>query len=67
MSWDAHPVSSAELQAHLAAAARAAPQPEVRLSADRAARYDSVAKLLAAAQAAGLAKVGFVTDPAAGR
>nr|WP_174969802.1 biopolymer transporter ExbD [Burkholderia lata] len=67
MSWDRHPVSDAELQARLAAAARAAPQPEVRRSADRAARYDSVATLLSAAQAAGLAKVGFITDPAAGR
>ncbi|RQS93066.1 ExbD/TolR family protein [Burkholderia contaminans] len=67
VSWDAHPVSSAELRARLAAAARATLQPEVRLSADRAARYDSIAKLLSAAQAAGIAKVGFVTDPAAGR
>ncbi|MEK7917018.1 hypothetical protein AAB988_04615 [Burkholderia contaminans] len=45
----------------------AAPQPEVRLSADHAARYDSIAKLLPAAPAAGVARVGFVTDPAAGR
>lgn len=67
VSWDAHPVSETELPARLAAAARATPQPEVRLSADRAARYDGVAKLLSAAQAAGLAKIGFVTDPASAR
>ncbi|AYZ62864.1 biopolymer transporter ExbD [Burkholderia multivorans] len=67
VSWDAHVVSDAELMAHLAAAARAAPQPELRLSADRAARYDGVAKLLSAAQAAGLTKIGFMTDPAPAR
>ncbi|WP_175755636.1 ExbD/TolR family protein [Burkholderia cepacia] len=67
VSWNAQPVSDTGLAARLAAAARTAPQPEVRLSADRAARYDSVAKLLAAAQAAGLTKVGFVTAPARGR
>lgn len=67
VSWNAQPVSDTGLAARLAAAARTAPQPEVRLSADRATRYDSVAKLLAAAQAAGLTKVGFVTAPARGR
>ncbi|MBN3840500.1 hypothetical protein [Burkholderia sp. Ac-20349] len=66
MSRGLHPVSGAERQACLAAAARAASQPEVCLSADRAACYDSVAKLLSAARAAGLAKVGFVTDLALG-
>lgn len=60
-------MSGAERQVRLAAAARAASQPEVRRSADRAACYDRVAKLLSAARAAGLAKVGFVTDLALGR
>ncbi|MBN3791420.1 biopolymer transporter ExbD [Burkholderia sp. Ac-20353] len=67
VSWDAQAIPDAELLARLAAAARAVPQPELRLSADRAARYDGVAKLLSAAQAAGLTKIGFVTDPGSTR
>lgn len=62
-SWDAQPVRDAELRARLAAAARQTPQPEIRLWADRDARYGRVAMLLSMANAAGLGKVGFVTDP----
>ncbi|HEY4801528.1 MAG TPA: hypothetical protein VIH96_02810 [Paraburkholderia sp.] len=39
----------------------------MRLSADRATPYGRVAKLLSEASAAGLAKVGFVTEPDAQR
>ncbi|WP_179401300.1 ExbD/TolR family protein [Burkholderia guangdongensis] len=67
MSWDAQPMPDADVYARLAAAARQAPQPEIRLLADRDARYGRVAALLSAANADGLAKVGFVTDPAAPR
>jgi biopolymer transport protein ExbD len=62
-SWDARPVQDLELRARLAAAARQTPQPEIRLWADRDARYGRVATLLSMASAAGLEKVGFVTDP----
>jgi len=67
MSWNAQPVQESGLSARLAAAARLSPQPEIRLSADRATPYGRVAKLLSAASAAGLAKVGFVTEPDAPR
>ncbi len=39
---------------------------EVHLRADRHADYEHVAQVLAAAAQAGLAKVGFVTEPAQG-
>ncbi|MBB2927575.1 ExbD/TolR family protein [Paraburkholderia silvatlantica] len=63
MSWNAQPVQESGLAARLAEAARLTPQPEIRLSADRATPYGRVARLLSAASAAGLAKVGFVTEP----
>ena len=63
MSWDSQPVRDDELPARLARAAQQTPQPEMRLSADRDARYGRVAALLSQANAAGLTKVGFVTDP----
>jgi len=63
--WNAERIEPAALRERLAAAAARAPQPELHLSADRAARYERIALVLAAAQQAGLARVGFVTDPAA--
>lgn len=37
--------------------------PELHLRADRGTRYESIARIMAAAQRAGLAKIAFVTDP----
>lgn len=64
--WDESPVADAELAARLkqAAAAPGAEQPEIALRADRATRYERIAFVLAAAQAAGLSRLGFVTEPA---
>ena len=39
--------------------------PELHLRADRATRYESIARILAAAQRAGLVRIAFVTDPSA--
>ncbi|KVM90417.1 ExbD/TolR family protein [Burkholderia stagnalis] len=61
--WDEKPVEAATLDARLTQAAGQQPQPEVQLYADRAARYESVASLLSAAQRAGLVKINFVTQP----
>jgi biopolymer transport protein ExbD len=38
--------------------------PELHLRADRNTRYESIARIMAAAQAAGVVKIAFVTDPA---
>jgi biopolymer transport protein ExbD len=65
LRWNAQPISSEELPARLAAAARASPHPELHLGADRAMRYEHVAAVLAAAQKAGLTRIGFMTEPAA--
>jgi biopolymer transport protein ExbD len=59
--------SDNELQARLAAAAAQSPQPELHIRGDKAVRYERVALAMAAAQQAGLRKIGFVTEPAAMR
>ncbi|HEX7683465.1 MAG TPA: biopolymer transporter ExbD [Trinickia sp.] len=65
--WDGRPLSDAAIAAALSGAAKQVPQPEIRLVADRMTRYERVAKVLSAANRAGLTKVGFVTDPDADR
>ena len=39
------------------------PQPEVHIRGDADARYESVGRLVVACQRAGIAKVGFITEP----
>ena len=63
LRWNAEPVGGDELALRLTAAARESPQPELHLGADKAVRYEHVAAVLAAAQKAGLTKIGFVTEP----
>jgi biopolymer transport protein ExbD len=41
------------------------PQPEVHIRGDQAGRYEFVGRVVFAAQRAGIAKVGFVTEPPA--
>ncbi|MGF6843336.1 biopolymer transport protein ExbD [Paraburkholderia youngii] len=61
--WDSTKVDDAALAAKIAAAAQASPQPELHLDADRKVPYEKVAQLMSAAQAGGLTKIGFVTQP----
>jgi biopolymer transport protein ExbD len=39
------------------------PQPEVQIRGDGSARYESVGRIIYACQRAGIAKVGFITEP----
>ena len=39
------------------------PQPEGQIRGDGAAKYDSVGRIIYACQRAGIAKVGFITEP----
>jgi biopolymer transport protein ExbD len=63
MYWNNSPLQAGELDERLAAAAKREPQPELQLRADRDTRYEVVAQLMAAAQAQGLNRLVFVTDP----
>ena len=61
--WNDAPVSDAELNLQLAAAAARTPQPELHIRADKAVRYERVAHAMAAAQRSGVHKIGFITEP----
>ncbi len=63
--WNGQPVDRAELLARLRTAAGQQPPPPIRLSADRDLAYHHVALLLADAAAAGLSRIGFVSQPMA--
>ena len=61
--WNGESVTRDEASARFAAAAKQQPQPEVHLRADQAVPYRVVARTLADASRAGLAKVGFISEP----
>ena len=60
---DEQKVSDDELRAKIEQAAKTSPQPELHLNADRKVAYEKVAQVMSAAQAGGLTKIGFVTQP----
>ena len=56
-------VSDEALPALLRAEAAKNPQPDLHIRGDRNVRYERVAQAMAMAQQAGLAKIGFITEP----
>ena len=56
-------VSDADLAPKLKAAAAQNPQPDLHIRGDKSVRYERVAQAMAAAQQAGLHKIGFITEP----
>ena len=56
-------IADADLGPRLRAAAVQSPQPELHIRGDKAVRYERVAQAMAAAQQAGLNKIGFITEP----
>lgn len=63
LHWNETPVSVDELRERLRVAAAGGAQPEIALRADKSTRYEQVALVLAAAQQAGLTRLGLVTEP----
>jgi biopolymer transport protein ExbD len=63
--WNDSAVPDDALAARLAAQATRTPQPELHIRGDKDVRYERVAQAMAAAQQAGLRKIGFVTEPKA--
>jgi biopolymer transport protein ExbD len=64
--WDAEPVTDEVLRTRLEKAGSGSAPPEVHLRADKETRYERIAFVLAAAQQAGLTKIGFITEPVSG-
>ena len=61
-SWNGTVVDRATLDSYLASAARKSPQPDIIIRADRLARYDRVATVLAEAARAGETHIGFAQE-----
>ena len=61
--WNEAKVTDEALPALLQAEAAKDPQPDLHIRGDKAVRYERVAQALAAAQQAGLRKIGFITEP----
>ena len=57
------PITDVDLVLQLKTAAVQNPQPELHIRGDKAVRYERVAEAMAAAQQAGLRKIGFITEP----
>jgi biopolymer transport protein ExbD len=60
--WNGGAVTPQDMRSYIADAAKQDPQPDVHVSVDRRAKYDSAAAVLFAVQRGGLKKIGFVAD-----
>ena len=61
--WDGEIIDRQQLRTRLQAASGRKPQPEIHLRADRDARYQSIAEVMADAAKAGMGRIGFVSHP----
>jgi len=61
--WNSVAVSDTQFEENLKAEAAKEPQPDLHIQGDKEVRYERVAQAMAAAQRAGVRKIGFVTDP----
>lgn len=61
--WNEDVISAEELDTRLQTVATAEPQPEIHLRGDKTVAYEHVIKVMAAAQRAGVQKLGFITEP----
>ena len=61
--WNERQVTEDELYPLLQVEAAKEPQPDLHIRGDKEVRYERVAQAMAAAQRAGVRKIGFVTEP----
>ena len=62
--WNGEPIDDSTLEGRLQAEGAKDPQPDLHINGDKAVRYERVAQAMAAAQRAGVRKIGFITEPA---
>lgn len=60
--WDKEAISIEELKARFVKAKATGKEPSIQLRADKEARYDTVAQVLAVAGETGLSKIAFVNE-----
>jgi biopolymer transport protein ExbD len=63
MYWNNSLIDMARLQDNLVQTAHRKPQPVLQLRAEKTTQYQRLAEVMAAAQRAGIEKMGFVTEP----
>jgi biopolymer transport protein ExbD len=61
--WNEQTVTADEWKVRVRAAALKDPQPELHLRAEKTTQYQQLAEIMADAQAAGMVRIGFVTNP----
>jgi len=61
--WNGEPVLLDQLSEQFAAAVLQDPKTELHIHADKLAHYEHVARVMSAAANAGVARIGFITDP----
>ena len=65
--WNDEPLTEEGLQAQLRVASQKHPQPELQIQADKTAKYQAVATVMADAKNAGMEKIGFLPARGAGQ
>jgi biopolymer transport protein ExbD len=61
--WNEAPVQDSELLIRLQSESLKVPQADLHIRGDKDVRYERVAQVMAAAQQAGIKKIGFITEP----
>lgn len=61
--WNGEPVALQLLDSRFSATVAQAPETELHIRADKLAHYEHVAKVMSIAAKAGMARIGFITDP----
>ena len=61
--WNEEKLDDASLFNRLEMISQMSPQPDLHIRGDKDVRYERVAQAMAAAQQAGIKKIGFITEP----
>ncbi len=61
--WNGEPVVLQQLDSRFSATVAQAPETELHIRADKLAHYEHVARVMSIAAKAGMARIGFITDP----
>ena len=61
--WNGEPVALEQLAPRFGATVAQAPKTELHIRADKLAHYEHVARIMSIAAKAGMARIGFITDP----
>ena len=61
--WNGEPIALEQLMPNFTATVEAAPDTELHIHADKQVQYEHVARVMSLGAKAGLARIGFITDP----